>query len=286
MGTGYDTISSTFSGNIELQLLLAILVAKLILTPIILGLGIPAGLIGPSLFIGALAGAALGTMGSMIVDISISHVGMYAMLGMAAMMAAVLNAPLAALIALLELTYNHNIIFPGMIAIVCANLTTRYFFNTPSAFLAALQAQGLDYRLEPLAQMLTRVSVAKIMSRSFQIMDQQTSLVQATQTVNNKTMWAVIKCDGTYTSIFPVTNINSFIERDLISNEQLIDLNRIPAQRFTINRVNLKATVHEALQTMNSQNVDLLCVFDHSDKLKGIITRSQIEHYYNSKQYQ
>ena len=286
MGTGYDTISDTFLGNLELNVLLAILVAKVILTPVILGLGIPAGLIGPSLFIGAVAGAVLGIAGNLLVDISISHVGMYAMLGMGAMMAAVLNAPLAALIALLELTHNHNIIFPGMIAIVCANLTTRYVFKTPSAFLATLQAQGLDYRLEPMAQILTRVSVAKAMTKNFKIVETQISLTDAQQINNQQTMWVVIRNDDKLTTLFLAVNLNNFLERDLITAQELIDLDRIPAQRFAIHSINVRATLHEALQKMNNQDIDVLCVFDHKDHLLGVLSRTQIEHYYNTKQYQ
>ena len=285
MGTGYDTINETFLGHIELKLLLLILIAKVILTPIILGLGIPAGLIGPSLFIGAVAGAVMGGVGSLLVDIPVSNIGMYAMLGMGAMMAAVLNAPLAALIALLELTYNPNIIFPGMIAIVIANLTTRYLFNTPSAFLALLQDQGLDYRLEPLAQILTRVSVAKIMTNSFQISQRQITLAQAQQIIAQQTVWVVTVQDQQFVNVFPVSNISSFLDRDLITSEQLIDLERIPAQRVVIHSVNLRATLYEALQLMNKDDADVLCVFDHSENLIGILSRFQIEQYYSCKQY-
>lgn len=50
------------------------------------------------------------------------------MVGMAAMMAAMLNAPLAALLAILELTYNPNVLFPGMMMIVVATLISRQLF--------------------------------------------------------------------------------------------------------------------------------------------------------------
>ena len=50
-------------------------------------------------------------------------------------MGATLQAPLAALLALLELTGNQNIIFPGMLAIVSANLAARELFKSDSLFL-------------------------------------------------------------------------------------------------------------------------------------------------------
>ncbi|MFT5709074.1 MAG: CIC family chloride channel protein [Oceanospirillaceae bacterium] len=284
MGTGYDTITDVFWDRIDLQFLLAILLAKILLTPIILGLGMPAGLIGPVLFIGAVMGAILGITGNQFIDSNIS-VGLYAMLGMGAMMAAVLNAPLAALIALLELTYNPNIIFPGMIAIVVANLTTRYVFNMPSAFLATLQAQGLDYRLEPLAQILSRASVAKVMSKSFQCSQEKVTLHQAQAIISQNAMWLIVTQNEQPICAFPVMNIQSFLERDIIATYDEIDLNRIPAQRFQISAINLRATLHEALQLMNSKETDLLCVYDHSTELAGLLSRTQIENYYNNKQY-
>jgi len=285
MGTGYDTISESFSGKIEIGLLLGILLAKLVLTPVILGLGVPAGLIGPSLFIGALAGAVLGFAVHHLTDVPIEHVGLYAMLGMGAMMAAVLNAPLAALIALLELTYSPNIILPGMIAIVVSNLTARYVFNTPSIFLASLQAQGLDYRLEPIAQILNRASVAKVMTKNFSISSAKVSAQQAQQLVEDDLIWLLVKESDLHTNIFPVTNIANFLQRDVLSQGELVDLNRIPAERYEIVKLNLRATLHEALQLMDQRSTDLLCIYDHTEQLIGLLSRSQIENYYNNKQY-
>ncbi len=285
MGTGYDTMSDVFGGKVETNLLLGLLIAKVILTPIILGLGVPAGMIGPALFIGALAGALLGHTGAYLVDTNVSHIGLYAMLGMGAMMAAVLNAPLAALIALLELTYNPNIILPAMVAIVVANLTTRNVFNMPSSLLAMLHAQGLDYRLEPLAQVLSRASVAKAMERNFLTSETLVTQSHAKNLLTQNKMWLIVTDQLIPTSVMPLMNIKSFLERDLIADDVAIDLHRIPAQRFEIVKVNLRSTLNDALQKMNSKDTDLLCVYDHSDTLIGVLTRSHIENYYNNKQY-
>lgn len=285
MGTGYDTMSEVFGGKVDSKLLIGILIAKVLLTPVILGLGIPAGMIGPALFIGAVAGTLLGHAGGILVDVDISHTGLYAMLGMGAMMAAILNAPLAALIALLELTYNPNIILPAMVAIVVANLTTRNLFNLPSSLLAMLHAQGLDYRLEPLAQVLSRASVAKAMERSFLSCETLITQELAYKSLASNKMWLVVTDQLEPNAVMPLMNVKSFIERDILKEDEAIDLQRIPAQRFEVVSIALRSTLNEALQKMNSNNTDLLCVYDHSDQLIGIITRSHIENYYNNKQY-
>ena len=60
---------------------------------------------------------------------------------MVAMMGAVLRAPLAALVALIELTGNLNIILPGMIAVVSGEIATRAIIGDVSAFTAMLKVQ-------------------------------------------------------------------------------------------------------------------------------------------------
>jgi H+/Cl- antiporter ClcA len=63
------------------------------------------------------------------------------MIGMVAMMGAILRAPLTALIALMELTGNLNIILPGMVAVVTAEIATRALVGDISAFTAILKTQ-------------------------------------------------------------------------------------------------------------------------------------------------
>ncbi len=63
------------------------------------------------------------------------------MIGMVAMMGAVLRAPLAALVALIELTGNLNIILPGMLAVVSGEIAARSVIGDASAFTALLKVQ-------------------------------------------------------------------------------------------------------------------------------------------------
>lgn len=134
MGISYDTLALLLLGEGELPLVLALVATKLIATAVSIGLRVPGGLIGPTMFIGGAAGSALGllllTFG---VDAAASP-GFYATVGMAAMMGATLRAPLAALTALLELTANPNIILPGMLAIAGAELVSRALRGERSVF--------------------------------------------------------------------------------------------------------------------------------------------------------
>ena len=141
MGVSYDAIDRIFHNDLGLQALFLLLIAKLIATAVSVGVRLPGGLIGPSLILGG----AVGGMTELLVQSSYpfyqGSAGFYAMIGMVAMMGAILRAPLAALVALMELTGNLNIILPGMIVVVTAEIATRTLIGDVSAFTAMLKLQ-------------------------------------------------------------------------------------------------------------------------------------------------
>ncbi|MEZ5584746.1 MAG: chloride channel protein [Candidatus Competibacteraceae bacterium] len=141
----------------SLQVLLVVLFCKLLATAVGLGFGLPGGVIGPTLMLGALAGGAIGALVTLTDPQHSSSPALYAMLGMGAMMGATLNAPLAALTAVLELTANPYIILPAMLAIVTAELTCHHGFHTPSIFLKLMEVRGLEYPSNPISQFLRRL---------------------------------------------------------------------------------------------------------------------------------
>jgi len=142
MGIGYDTVNAALLGQLGLATLAAIVAAKLVATTAGVGLGLPGGLIGPMLVIGAAAGGALGVAGAWVAPQYASTSGFYALLGMGAMMAGALHAPLAALTAMLELSGNPNIIWPGMLAAIAAFGTSNQLFRQRPVFEALLAARS------------------------------------------------------------------------------------------------------------------------------------------------
>jgi CIC family chloride channel protein len=134
MGTSYDTLDALLAGEGDLELVLALMLAKLLATGTAVGMRVPGGLIGPTLFIGGAAGSALGLLFPLLEPFDTASPAFYATVGMVAMMGAALRAPLAALTALLELTGNPNIILPGMIAVASAELLNRLVLGKESVF--------------------------------------------------------------------------------------------------------------------------------------------------------
>lgn len=144
MGVGYDTLDRILRAEFGVGSLLAVVICKLLATAAAIGLRVPGGLIGPTILMGAAAGAAWGLLTEFIPLGQPGSQSFYAMVGMAAMMGAALRAPLAALIALLELTANPNIILPGLLALVCADGVARRLLGRESVFFSLLKVQPFD----------------------------------------------------------------------------------------------------------------------------------------------
>jgi H+/Cl- antiporter ClcA len=142
MGVSYDTLDSLLRDELGLGLVIALILTKTVATGVSVGMRVPGGLIGPTLFIGGAAGSALGLVVNELQVMDSASPGFYATVGMVAMMGATLRAPLAALTALLELTANPNIILPGMLAVASAELTNRAFLGKDSVFDALLKIQS------------------------------------------------------------------------------------------------------------------------------------------------
>ena len=143
MGVSYDTLALMLVGEGQLALVLPLVATKLVATAVSIGLRVPGGLIGPTMFIGGAAGSTLGLLLPLLPMEHAASPGFYATIGMVAMMGATLRAPLAALTALLELTANPNIILPGMIAVASAELVSRTLRGERSVFDLLMNAQPI-----------------------------------------------------------------------------------------------------------------------------------------------
>lgn len=121
LGVGYETVESMLQDvQFPLHLVIALLVVKLLMTALSFGSGFVGGVFAPALFLGA----SLGSVYSKVLAIALPmlHDYMasppaYAMVGMAAVLAASVRAPLTAILLLFELTRDYRIVLPLMAAV-------------------------------------------------------------------------------------------------------------------------------------------------------------------------
>ncbi|MGK0373774.1 MAG: CIC family chloride channel protein [Arenicella sp.] len=288
MGTGYDTVDGILLMQVSVVTVVLLTFAKTITSAIAIGLGIPAGLIGPTLFIGAAAGGAFASAIGLIYP-AIGSTAFYATLGMAAMMAAVLQAPLAALIYLLELTADHAIILPGMITVITASLITRVVFGKSSIYQHLMLARGLDYRNSSLSRALRRIGVASVMERNIIQQPRMISRAVAEQILKQEPRWILLTNDDNErkTCLLPATDLARYIiqlSTQTDPNKQDLDLLKIPAKRIDTAATTIVATLQEAHELMQAEQCEVLFIRgahgESKQRIYGVITREHIESSY------
>ncbi len=303
LGIGYDTVNASLLGEFALGTFLVLTFLKLLATSVSVGLGIPGGMIGPAFFIGATLGGAVGLVAGWFYEGSISHVGFYVLLGMGAMMGASLQAPLAALTAIMELTYNPGIIMPGMLVIVVAQLTASEVFNKQSLFITMLRSNGLDFSVDPVLQVLRSLGVASVMDNNFKRVDPVISQEQAEILVSKGKNWLLLNdADGKVTMLMPISELAKYLRREEVldveqdgtsqeddeEQEQDINLLEIPAKRLHLTPISLQANLLEAHQAFVNGAEALHVVFQQekersNGRIYGIVTKQMIEEAYVPK---
>jgi H+/Cl- antiporter ClcA len=289
LGIGYDTVQDALNGDIALGLVLILALAKIVATSASVGLGVPGGMIGPALFIGATLGSSIGIAADQLVTGGLgSASGFYALLGMGGMMAAAMHAPLAGLTAMMELTYNPGIIMPGMLVVTVASLTASELFRTESLFITMLKASGLDYNTDPVLQALRRVGVGSIMSRSFKRLDHLVEPDKADEVLQGQPEWLILTHDRQPVALMWAIEFARYLQETRESgqtHDQPIDLLEIPAtHRFEITGIQLEATLQEALDRMRETAAEALFVERVTapgiKRIYGVLTREMLESSY------
>ena len=283
MGIGYDTVNEALLGHLALSALLAITAAKIFASALGLGLGLPGGLIGPTLVIGALAGGATGIMADTWLPGEMASPAFYALIGMCTMMGATLQAPLAALAALLELTANPHIILPGMLAIIAAVLVSREVFGKESVYLVLMKARGLDYRDTPLTQALRRIGVASVMERRFESLPEIVDRGRVLEALASEPRWILIMGEQQPLAIMPAADLAREIQEN--PDKETCSLTDIPAERRDVTAIDFQATLQEALGVLNTNDAEVLYVTRHTipgiRRIYGLLTREDIDQSYS-----
>ena len=279
-GVGYDTVEQALLGELGVGLLIGIVAAKILVSSVSVGLGLPGGIIGPNFVIGACLGGALGIAGSLFHPDQASSTGFYAIIGMGAMVGAVLNAPLAALIAVLELTYNPNILLPSMLVTVIATITCRMLTRMPGRF-----SIGRDGYSSPRFQSLSRAGVTSLMKRDFISHSRHLPFERIDDLLKSKPQWIVIEDVGEPKLIMRPADLARYMEEQLaLEPDTTIDLQEIPAERWSIVPIHPRATLQEALLVMQQNDDQAVYVSQTAaplmSEVAGIITRQDIDNYY------
>ncbi|QHS53946.1 chloride channel protein [Edaphobacter sp. 12200R-103] len=131
MGAGYDVIDQAMHAQFAWKMLLILAIFKIIATTLSFSSGTPGGMFAPTLFIGAMLGASVGSFEKLFFPHLTGSVGSYALVGMGVLFAAFLRAPFTSVFMVLEVSGNYSIVIPVILANTIAYLISRSLLPVP-----------------------------------------------------------------------------------------------------------------------------------------------------------
>ena len=175
LGVGYEATDDALKGLIPLGFLILLVIAKVTATAITLGSGFGGGVFSPSLYIGAMTGGAFGFVAATAFPDLASSPGLYAIVGMGAVAAPVLGAPISTVLMMFELIGDLSVTVAAMIAIAVASIVTHQVLRR-SFFDWQLMRQGISLRGGRARQLLLAVRARHIMGDDFRTVTESTSI--------------------------------------------------------------------------------------------------------------
>jgi CIC family chloride channel protein len=195
LGDGYEFIEETLAGHGIVWVLVALVFLKSIATAITLGSGGAGGVFAPSLFIGAVAGGAFGTIVHTWLPEYTATPGAYATIGIGAFLAASTHAPMTAMFLLFEMTGNYMIIVPIMLTSILGTVTASKFYHD-SIDTVDFTREGIDIHEGREVAILKSIKVGKALT-------EEVDFISETANINHLLELFAIAKDSFY---FPVIN--------------------------------------------------------------------------------
>ena len=181
---GYSTLSLALSGSIAIRALIVLCIFKLIATVFSYASGGAGGIFAPALFIGGMLGGVFGHVDVAVLHHSGSEVGAFALVGMGAVFAGIIRAPITSVLIIFEMTGSYELILPLMISNMTAYALARRI--RPIAIYEALLQQDeihLPHRHGPVSHALEQLKVSDAMTSKVVIIPAEESPAMALERI-------------------------------------------------------------------------------------------------------
>lgn len=271
-GDGYPTLSAALRGELPLLLLLTLAAAKLVCTVGSYSTGGCGGIFAPVLFIGAMVG---GTFGHIDRALFATHesveLGAFALVGMGAMFAAVIRAPITSVLIIFEMTGGYGLVLPLMISNTVAYLIARRFFSV-AIYEQLLHQDGLHLPDEQrVATTLSTLLVRDAMTTALRTLPADQSTRDAHQKVTSLpfTMFPVVDREGLVRGVVS----QSRLERRIAG-----DQGALPVVEFAQVREYLhpQGTLLSAVVRMDQIGARQMLVVDDGKRAVGMLAMSDV----------
>ena len=195
LGVGYGFVDQALNGKMLITTMALLVGLKVIATATCYASGNAGGIFGPSLFMGAMTGGAIGGVAHWLMPDYTGSVGAYALVGMGAAFAGTVRVPLTSVIMIFEITRDYSIIVPLMIANLLSYFVSSRLQEEP--VYEALQHQDGVHLPSGARAREDLITVAHALKPETRALQATLSAAQALLSVDGEhTVWAVTDENG------------------------------------------------------------------------------------------
>jgi len=269
LGVGYSYVGEALNGTLALKVMLLLIVLKLIGVTVSYATGNAGGIFGPALLLGSMLGGAIGTVAHHFLPGYTASPGAYALVGMGALFAGIVRAPMTSVLMIFEMTHDYAVIVPLMIA----NLTSLFIasrLQKEPIYEALAHQDGIHLPSSGERGELNQRTVDQVMQRAPWVLPAQMGVREALEQMGTS-----------HLRIWPVADKERFV--GIVSRESLENsIAEETGDRLLINLVKTVNVPHVftdqplymALERMSKFHLDLLPVVHRADtqRLLGVVT--------------
>ena len=226
MGVGYEIVNQALNGGLLLKTMLVLCAVKLVATIVSYSSGNAGGIFSPTLYLGAMTGGAIGMIVHRLALFPAGDPGAYALVGMGAVFAGIIRAPMTSVFMIFELTQDYQVFVPLMVANMISFAISRQFQPTP--LYRALLEQDHVHLPGAAARATTPSRRAReVMTSDFTMISPNTSVASAADAASaTSAKCFLVGDDGT---------VDGLITRDQIEREKSNNADA-PVHNFIISK--------------------------------------------------
>ena len=268
-GVGYGTTSYLIRGGGSLPFASIAFGAKSLGFVLAMSAGLLGGTFAPSLFIGASLGSAIGHAARIIAGPTIDP-GAYALVGMGAYFGGFLRCPMAAVLIVLELTNDYDLILPLMLAVA---VSTAISSRIARLTLTEQQMIAEGYReREERADPIGRLLVRDMMNTAVQTFAADVPIAQVVRATSEKRhrLYPVVSADG---SLLGLLGADSIV-RTVRDGKLDTTAGELMEQAKVFARVD--EPLNDVVARLAIENIDRCPVLDNSNRVVGFLSPSDL----------
>ena len=279
-GGGYDVLAQALSGKLVVEVLLVLGACKLVATVLSYSSGGAGGIFAPSLFMGAMLGGAFGALDVRVLGHAHAEVGSFALVGMGAVFAGTIRAPITSILIIIEMTAGYGLTLPLMIANMTAYGLARRLRPTP-IYEALLEQDGIQlHAKKPVAEAIDRLTIDRVKlvpgpGATFLAGDRAARLLEVVEAAGRQDVFPVLDPAQRLIGLITLEDLTALAaEPDIEGLVCAADIMRAPVV------LQQHALVSEALDLMIAMGVRELPVVDGDLRILGLIDEAAIAREY------